>query len=469
MKMEKAKMTKMKKMKRNVEKSRNEEIDDRMIEICEYLMKEFLAAGADDVVLHASRGFGQHTKFANNSIAKTGTEEIHSIGIFTAWKGRIVETTLKEFTKEVADKTIKKAVTFARQLPVNKNYCGIAEGPFRYKSLPYDGRIAKFGEKHADIITDAINAAIEEGAKKISGVLETYDWETHLFTSHNVDAYKRGSSIYYSVRAFVDREASGHRVACGRSLKNINFEKTTRDAAQIAVDAKNPIPGPCGRFDLVFDPLPLANLLESVGSAASAFEVDAGFSFLAKKLGKTVASNCVTLMDDATLPTGFNSTPFDAEGVPTKKTTIIKDGKLHTYLHNTSTALRYGTKTTANAGLIAPHHWNLVLKPGDRNLDELFAEVRNGMYITNIWYTRFQNYVKGDFSTLPRDGIFLIENGKISNPLKSVRISSNMLDFLKNITAVGKESVNIHSWEVSSSVITPPILVKNITITKPIA
>jgi PmbA protein len=169
------------------------------------------------------------------------------------------------------------------------------------------------------------------------------------------------------------------------------------------------------------------------------------------------------------VPTGYDSTAFDSEGVPTQRTEIITDGKLMTYLHNTSTAKRYKTKTTANAGLISPHHWNLVLEPGKKSREELIGQVKDGIYVTNIWYTRFQNYVTGDFSTIPRDAIFLIKNGKLSGSVKGIRITSNMLDILKGIESVGnaKESENIHAWEVDSSVITPPVLVKGVNITKP--
>lgn len=443
-------------------------IDNEMINTTEYLMKKLLSAGADDVVLRASTGFGQHTKFANNAIVKTGTEEVSSIGIFFAWKGRIVETSLKEFTKAGADEIVRKAAAFAKHLPENKNYSGIADGPFKYKTLPYDPKIASLGDVHSDIVEGATNTAQGVGAKRVSGVLETYDWKSFLLTSRSVEANDKGSSIYFSLRAFVDREASGHKVACSRKSSTVDFNKTAKAAAEIAVDVKTPVLGPIGRFDLVFEPLPLADLLERVGGAASAFEVDAGLSFLEKKVGKQIGSKCVTFVDDGTVRNGYGSTPYDSEGVPTKKTPIIEDGELITYLHNTSTAKRYKTKTTANAGLIAPHHWNLVLEPGKHSRGDLIGEVKNGIYITNIWYTRFQNYVTGDFSTLPRDGTFIIKDGKLGPSVKGIRITSNMLELLKNVSAVGKDAENIHSWEVSSSVITPPILIKDVNITRPV-
>ena len=136
-------------------------------------------------------------------------------------------------------------------------------------------------------------------------------------------------------------------------------------------------------------------------------------------------------------------------------------------MHNTSTAARYKTKTTANAGLISPEPHNIIMKGGDATTDEIFRSVKKGVYITNVWYTRFQNHLTGDFSTIPRDGAFYIENGKIKHPLKDIRVSENIVQMLKNISLVGKDVTQVKSWEVDIPTFCPHVLVKNVQITKP--
>jgi PmbA protein len=121
------------------------------------------------------------------------------------------------------------------------------------------------------------------------------------------------------------------------------------------------------------------------------------------------------------------------------------------------------TETTANAGLIAPRSFNILFdcKKGD------VFDVKEGIYITNVWYTRFQNYANGDFSTIPRDGAFLIKNGEIVQSLKGLRISDNMLNILKNIKYSNKKVIQIKSWEAEIPTFTPEVLVNNVNITKP--
>ncbi|RLF79970.1 TldD/PmbA family protein, partial [Thermococci archaeon] len=78
----------------------------------------------------------------------------------------------------------------------------------------------------------------------------------------------------------------------------------------------------------------------------------------------------------------------------------------------------------------------------------------------------FQNYVTGDFSTIPRDGAFLIENGEIVKPIRNIRVSDNFQHILENIATLGKDLYHVHWWEVTTPVFTPYVLVKNVEITK---
>jgi PmbA protein len=106
------------------------------------------------------------------------------------------------------------------------------------------------------------------------------------------------------------------------------------------------------------------------------------------------------------------------------------------------------------------------LEKGDRTLDEMISEVKDGVYITNVWYTRFANYRTGDFSTIPRDAMFEIKNGRITRPIKGVRITDNMQRILENILAISKNPQQIEWWEITSPIITGHVLVKDLNLTK---
>lgn len=437
-------------------------------ELSEYILKKLKAKGADDVVVSASFGKSHQIKFVNNEIAATNTWDSASTDIFLTKDKKIIFTTLKDITKDSADKTIEKIFTFAKHTQPKPDWLGIAEGPFKYKEIDgvFDKRIEKLEQKSIDFIKDAIDAASLQGGVRNSGVLAFGSSRDFLLTSNNVEAKDASTSISFSIRSFAEKNASGHAVSCARTLAKFEPAEAGKYAGKIAKMALNPSKCEPGKYDIIFDPLTFANFLTHVADSASIFSVEAGLSFFINKLNKSVASPLVNIYDDGYMPEGLSSEKFDDEGVPSQRNKIIENGVLKTYLHNTSTAKKYKTKTTASAGLVAPSPSNTVLTSGDRSKEELFEKIKKGLWVTNNWYTRFQNYETGDFSTIPRDGIFLIENGKIKRPVSDIRISDNMIRILQNIIAIAKESQQIYGWEVDTPVFTPAVLVKNVNVTK---
>ncbi|RLF43269.1 MAG: hypothetical protein DRN29_10370 [Thermoplasmata archaeon] len=118
---------------------------------------------------------------------------------------------------------------------------------------------------------------------------------------------------------------------------------------------------------------------------------------------------------------------------------------------------------------MSPTPWNAFVSSGDSRIKEMMEEIKEGIYVTNVWYTRFQNYVTGDFSTIPRDGTFLLKDGEIECPIKEIRISDNMRKILLNIASLSHKKEQIYWWEVDVPVFAPHALIKGVKITKPFA
>src|SRR5437867_276051 len=131
------------------------------------------------------------------------------------------------------------------------------------------------------------------------------------------------------------------------------------------------------------------------------------------------------------------------------------------------TAGEVRTRRTGNAGLVAPDPHAISVKPGDRSRDEIFSEVKDGLWLTNTWYTRYQSYVTGDLSTIPRDGIFHIRKGEVVEAWKDIRLTDNLLHLLKNIVALGDEPEQMMWWgEVSIPNFVPYAVIKDVGITR---
>ena len=372
-----------------------------------YIKEKLEKEKIDDFVIISHDLDASQIKFANNKIVKTGTEILRDISLFIVKDKKIVSTSFKEFKdraitpasenlyKKRADEVINKLMNFIKYLPGNKNYNGIAQGPFKYKKIEdcYDQKVLDLSEKEAvSYVENAINIAKKSGGKRSGGIFEYQVDNISLITSNDVEASDKLTSLYFSIRSNINKLASGHETSCSRMLDKLDIENTAIKAGEIAKLSKNPKSVEPGEYDILFEHLPFASLLNNVGSASSIFNVESSLSFFYNKLNKKVASPIVNLIDYGNLPNGLNTIKFDDEGVPTQKTTVIKNGILKNYLHNTSTAKRYKVKTTANAGLIAPETTNLFLEPGNYKKEEIIKKIKHGLYLTNVWYTRFNNY-----------------------------------------------------------------------------
>lgn len=427
------------------------------------IVKKGLSLGCQDVVADVYETQHFQIRFSQNQVDITNSWREQAASVFCVHDKRVVATDIRNLDK--ADQAVENIVKIAKSSQQNKEYGGIAKGPFKYKPISVDKRIVSL-EGGSDFVYAAVNAALAEGSKETAGTFLRTSETHNLATSNGVEAKDQRAGLYMSIRALVTAEASGHGIECATHLPRFKPENAGKKAGQIAVMAKDPKLGEAGNFDVIFEPLFLGSMTSQVGSRASAFTVLAGLSPFGKKIGKPVASKIVSIYDDATMD-GRGGKRFDAEGVPTRRTPIVQNGILKTYLHNTSTAKLFKTKTTANAGLVAPDPHQLALKPGDWKKDELFEECRDGIYVTNTWYTRYQNYTTGDFSTIPRDGIFRVKKGEIVESWKGVRLTDNLIHLWKNMKALSKEAQEVEWWgEVALPSFVPYGLATKIGITK---
>lgn len=431
----------------------------------EEIVKKAKLLGANEVIAKTTFGKYRQTRFSNNQIDITVAWNDYVTDVILSWKKRVVATEIRNFQN--VDRRLKQLFEIAKVSKENPMFGGFAKGKFKYAPSSADKRVVDL-ENPSEYVFEAIEAAKKEAGLDINsgGILFTKFEDVYLVSSEGPVGVDSRSAIELSIRVFSQREASGHSVECSSTLKNFNPARAGLEAGEVAKLAKNPKAGDEGIYDVILSPLFAGSMLGMWASMVSAFNVMVQLSIFVNKLGQKVSSEIVTVKDN---PAQYSISyrVFDDEGVPTRENVFIDRGVLKTYLHNTSTAKIFKTETTGNAGLVVPHAWNVEMNPGDMSKEEMFSEVTKGLYLTNTWYTRFQNYAKGDFSTIPRDGIFLIENGEIKQSLKDIRLSDNALNILNNIVGVSKERKHVHWWgEADPPSLAPYLLIKNVHITK---
>lgn len=197
------------------------------------------------------------------------------------------------------------------------------------------------------------------------------------------------------------------------------------------------------RTAVVFDPYVVTSFLGLIASALSADAVQKGRSLFAGRVGEKVAAEGVTIVDDGTIPKGLMSSPFDGEGVPSQRTSLIVNGRLEGFLHNTYTGAKDGVPSTGNAARSSYRSTpevgttNFYLAPGGNDPQEIIKSTENGFYLTEVMGMHTANPVSGDFS-VGAAGIW-IEHGELTTPVRGMVIAGNILELLEKIDMVGND------------------------------
>jgi PmbA protein len=204
-----------------------------------------------------------------------------------------------------------------------------------------------------------------------------------------------------------------------------------------------------------------------LGVLSSSFSADAVIkrrSLLAGKVGEKVAASIVTITDDARLPEGLASRPFDGEGVPARRIQLIAGGVLKGYLHNTYTATRTKSQSTGSAvrsykSVPEVGVSNLVLTPGDLSRDALLARVDNGVHVSQLSGLNTVNPVSGEFS-LGLTGHW-IEHGQLTRPVKELTVAGNVIALMQRVVAVADDLRFMFAGGFCGS---PTVLIEELTV-----
>ena len=238
----------------------------------------------------------------------------------------------------------------------------------------------------------------------------------------------RPSAGWYESSLYFDKLVKGDigRKALERALRKVGQKKVKS-----------------GKYTMVVDPLNAGQLLGPLISALYGSALQQRNSFLLNKLNEKVVADKMTLMDEPHLVQASGARYFDSEGVATERRAVFKNGILNTYFIDTYNAKKMGTASTVNSPSI------LVLQTGKNDLDGLVAEVDKGILITGFNGGNC-NSSTGDFSY----GIegFLIENGKLTQPVSEMNVTGNMLALWSSLVETGNDPRLSSSWRIPSLV-----------------
>jgi len=450
-----------------------------MTDYAEYAVKYAQKNGVTEVIARLIQSPDYQVRFSNSNIDIAKKWETNLLEVFIAMGRKTTNVDIQNPTEKTIEEKLKQTIEFAGKLPDSQMYAGMEKEVKKYQNVDglYDKKVEDLYETAPELVNVAINSSLEAGAERVAGAMYFGSYKINVVTGYGFAGTYDSSYYRLTIRSFVDFESSGQDVTVGRSLADIDkkFAEAGKASGQLAKMAVGGKQGKAGKYDLIMSPTVGANILGQITDGANPLLMLIGMSPLGDHFGEQIAPAKFDVVDDPHIGEGLGSKPFDVEGTPTIQTPIIKDGILVGLIHNTTSGLMMQTGTSGNSELfdfgmgskiLAPAPTNMVYNNGNKSFDDIIAESEKPtIYVTSNWYTRYTNQLEGEFSSIPRDGMFLIEDGEIKKPVRKLRITDNLLRMSKNIVAVGNDRKQINWWEVGTPTFIPTIKVADCNIT----
>lgn len=274
-----------------------------------------------------------------------------------------------------------------------------------------------------------------------------FEGKTRIINSKGLNVEQKSNGIYAVVIPIIadgENMKNGFAYKVTQKFDKLDAKALAKEAVEDALSYIGAKPVKAGKYRIALRNDAASDLLDTFSGIFSADRVHKGLSLLKGKVGNTISSKHITIIDDPLLKDGVCSGPFDSEGVPTYTKEVVSDGKLLTLLYNLKTANKDGVKTTGNASKgsysspvdISPS--NFYIKPGTSDLKKLLGEMGEGLYITELEGLHSgANIVSGDFSLAAKG--FVVSKGVIKEPVEQITIAGNFFKLLEDVEMVAND------------------------------
>jgi PmbA protein len=422
-----------------------------------------MKAGATDAeaVLYEGDEFSALVRLGQvETLKESGSR---AIGLRVFIDHRVASTSSSDFSTESIARLVEGAITLAK-ITSEDPFAGLPEAHEFGKlagdlNLYFDDVNAMPPAERIEIArrTEAAAMAFDTRIQNSGGGdFETATTHKIMVNSRGfVGEYRRSYCGFSAAPIAVDEKGGMQRnywYSNARTIKKLESpEEIGQEAARRTLRRLGARRVQTQKAPVIFSPEIARSIIGNIFEAANGDAIYRNASFFSGLLGEQVAGENITVIDDGTMVFddgaiqigGFGTRPFDAEGLPTRRTVLVERGVLKSYVMNTYTARKLGLQSTGNAsrglaGNPGIGAGNFFLEPGTLTPEQIIGDVKNGLYVTETMGFGV-NLVTGDYSQ-GASGIW-IENGELTYPVEEITIAGNLKDMYKNIAVIGNDLV----------------------------
>jgi PmbA protein len=450
----------------------NQKLETDLKEVAQDIVRRAMRGGATaaECVIREGDEFSTLVRLGQVETLKESGSKAIGVRVFNG--KRAASTYSSDFSRDGLDRMLKSALDLAK-ITSEDPFAGIPEAS-QLGSLPgdldlYSSDVYSLpGPERISYARRAEKAALDFDPRIKNSDGGSFDAATGhkiLANSHGfIGEYKRSYCSIAAVPIAQSENGAMQRdywFSVARSLSRLDSpEHVGKVAAERTIRRLGARKVRTAHVPVVLDPLVAVSMLDHIFEGVNGDSVYRGASFLAGKLGQKIAGDSVTVIDDGTMPGGFGTSPFDSEGIPTRRTVVIENGVLKSYLLNTYTAKKLRLQTTANAsrGLagtpgIGPG--NYFLQPGAKSPQQMISEIKEGLYVTEF-LGHGANLVTGDYSR-GASGLW-ISGGELAYPVEEITVAGNLKEIFFNISEIGND------LEFRGAMACPTIRIEGLTV-----
>ena len=433
---------------------------------CEAIAKKVLGySTADACRVTINSGMRQNTRFAVNQVSTAGDDYNASVNIRAVVGKRVANVTVNRLDDASLRAAVANAERIAKLAPEDPELLPELAPQQYQESIAWSDATASLEpEARAEAVRAVTSRALQAGLIS-TGYLEANAGSNAVANNNGLFAYSRSTSSAYTTTVRTpDGTGSGWAGNSDNDFTRIDPRLLAERAIDKARRSMNPVAIEPGRYTVILEPTAVANLVQLISGSLNARGADEGRSFFSKagggnKIGEKVVDERVTLVSDPLDPRVPANT-FSGDGMPTQKVTWIENGVVKNLAYDRFWAQKSG-KAPVNAG------GTLAMTGGTSSMEEMIASTERGILVTRFWYIRGVDPRTILFTGLTRDGTFLIENGKVTRPVKNLRYNESPIFMLNNLMAMGRpERVSAsESGGPGQAIIVPPLKCRDFNFT----
>ncbi len=407
---------------------------DRAFEILEKGLKASPADQTELVLLGEKFDF---TQLAENVITQNISRSDHTVMARTVLGKKIGVAVTNRIDEESITELIKNAIEIASYQREDPDFVSLPSSPPAAEVKGFYQRTSDYSPLDRARAAELIVNRCKPQKLRGTAAFQTEANVTAVMNSLGTKQFFEETKAHFTLTSSAGDAVSGWAQGYNRDVSKIDVEDIARRANLKAILSKNPVDLPPGKYTVILEEAAVASLLLFLGFLGfGAKTFLQGRSFMVRNMGQKITGDEITIVEDPFHP-AMNAMPFDYEGVPKKRVSLIENGIARGVVYNSYYANKAGVESTGHAlppnNTFGPYPKNMVISPGDSSLEDMVASTDKGILITRFWYINYMNPMLTQVTGTTRDGTFLIEDGKLKSAVSNMRIGQSILEAFSNV------------------------------------